>query len=222
MGRQILLMMMRGRLLRGQSRDSRWHHHCHSTWSLSLVMIECGVVVYYICSAHQTISMFGVIQRLIVRCACCRRFPWAEPVSKLWRSRAILLLKGDSAIFWAQSFRFGILNYRSRYAINCRPQLYPRWGYQSSYWLLLLKQLVLGYHLLNFRLVEEIWTQVHSSELVVVIVAIKLCLDGVSSQRQSVLLKLFIFLVLPVFVNILLVEVVLFGRHERSLHFLVP
>ncbi len=81
---------------------------------------------------------------------------------------------------------------------------------------------MLGYHLLNFRLIQYIRIQVHCSKLVIIIIAIELRLDRVSPEGKRMLLKLFILLVLPVLVNILLVKIVLLGRQKRCLHLLVP
>jgi len=76
--------------------------------------------------------------------------------------------------------------------------------------------------LLNFRLVEKTWSHIHSCELVVIIIAVELILDRVTSQRKKMLLKFFIFLIFPVLVDILLIKVILFGGEKRSLNFFVP
>jgi len=47
-------------------------------------------------------------------------------------------------------------------------------------------------------------------------------LNRVTSQRKEMLLELFIFLVLPIFVNILLVKVILSWWDERSNHLFIP
>lgn len=54
------------------------------------------------------------------------------------------------------------------------------------------------------------------------VVTIKLGLDRVAPQTEEVLLEFLVFLVLPVLVDVLLVEVVLLGRDEGSLQFAVP
>ena len=76
--------------------------------------------------------------------------------------------------------------------------------------------------LLNFRLVEKTWSDIHSCELVVIIIAVELILDRVTSQREKMLLKFFIFLILPVLIDILLIKVILLRGDKRCLNLFVP
>ena len=59
-------------------------------------------------------------------------------------------------------------------------------------------------------------------QLEIEVIAIKLRLYGISSQTQQILLELLILLVLPILVDILLVEVIFLWWNEWSLQFAVP
>ena len=54
------------------------------------------------------------------------------------------------------------------------------------------------------------------------VVSIKLGLYRISSKTQQVLLELLVLLVFPIFVNVLLIEIILLWRDERSLNLSVP
>lgn len=55
------------------------------------------------------------------------------------------------------------------------------------------------------------------SHLVVVVIAGKEVLGGLAAERDEVLLELLVLNVTPLFIDVLLVEVVLLGRDERCL-----
>jgi len=59
-------------------------------------------------------------------------------------------------------------------------------------------------------------------QLEIEVVSIKLGLYRISSKTQQVLLELLVLLVFPIFVNVLLIEIILLWRDERSLNLSVP
>jgi len=61
-----------------------------------------------------------------------------------------------------------------------------------------------------------------SCQLEIEIVAVEESLNRVSPKIHQVQLELFILLVFPVLIDILLVEVILFGRDKRCLKFSIP
>ena len=69
-----------------------------------------------------------------------------------------------------------------------------------------LSTLTLKHH---FRGVDEGLTLGQGGQLVVEVITVEKLLNRISSQHQNVLLELFILLVLPFFIDVLLVEVVL-------------
>lgn len=59
-------------------------------------------------------------------------------------------------------------------------------------------------------------------QLEVKVVAVKLGLDRVSAETEHVCLELFIFLVLPVLIDVLLVEIILLGGNKGCNQLSVP
>lgn len=75
--------------------------------------------------------------------------------------------------------------------------------------------------ILKFRRIDECLILAECCQLIIKVVAVEESLDWIAAEHHLVLLELLVFLIFPIFVDVLLIKIIFFRRNKRRFQLLI-
>lgn len=174
-------------------------------WRSGLVLMD---VSFAWCLVSIGLLQLHIVQLLLDYLLLRQRKLCRSGIVSTWFSwkhgllRICLLLVGsllNRVILWCRTFRPRILL-----------KLHSRnWGFASFL------------RILKFRRIDECLILAECCQLMIKVVAVEESLDWISAEHHGVLLELLVFLIFPVFVDVLLIKIIFFRRNKRRFQLLI-